>query len=197
MQEIIVNLLTVFSTAYWCRGDSDEANQCMGIIRRPWWSEANGEIWPICRCYTPTLFEKHIGIFNDHRESGPRFHISSEGRCFSDSIVSPSHRPSTPAGLTNTSSNSNLVFPGGLPSRYWPAQPCLASVGNQSWAAGWAKHVRIINFNWSQSLFFAIIQNLRKTSIGFCWRNQGDHQHCRNLYYWLLAILIPIVRVPL
>ncbi len=42
-----------------------------------------------------------------------------------------------PAGLTNTSSSSNLVFPGGLPSRYWPAQPCLASVGNQSWAAGW------------------------------------------------------------
>ncbi len=44
------------------------------------------------------------------------------------SIVSPSlywgirthtdHRVSTPAGLTNTSSNSNLVFPGGLPSRY-------------------------------------------------------------------------------
>ncbi len=31
-----------------------------------------------------------------------------------------------PAGLTNTSSSSNLVFPGGLPSRYWPAQPCLA-----------------------------------------------------------------------
>ncbi len=43
-----------------------------------------------------TLFEKHIGIFNHHRESGPRFHISSDGRCFSDSIVSPSHRPSTP-----------------------------------------------------------------------------------------------------
>ncbi len=22
------------------------------------------------------------GIFNDHRESGPRFNVSSEGRCF-------------------------------------------------------------------------------------------------------------------
>ncbi len=43
------------------------------------------------------------------------------------SIVSPSlywgvrthtdHRVSTPAGLTNTSSSSNLVFPEGLPSR--------------------------------------------------------------------------------
>ncbi len=46
------------------------------------------------------------------------------------------HRVSPPAGLTNTSSSSNLVFPGGLPSRYWPAQPRLASVGNRSWAAG-------------------------------------------------------------
>ncbi len=42
-----------------------------------------------------------------------------------------------PAGLTNTSSSSNLVFPGGLPSKYWPAQPSLASVGDRSWAAGW------------------------------------------------------------
>ncbi len=32
---------------------------------------------------TPLLFfEGHSGIFNDHRESGPRFNISSEGRCF-------------------------------------------------------------------------------------------------------------------
>ncbi len=36
------------------RRQSDEANQFMGIIRRPWWSEANGEIWPECRGYTPT-----------------------------------------------------------------------------------------------------------------------------------------------
>ncbi len=56
-----------------------KANQYMGMIRRPFWSEANGEIWPGCRGYTPT---GHPGIFNDHRESGPRFNISSEGRCF-------------------------------------------------------------------------------------------------------------------
>ncbi len=29
---------------------------------------------------TPLLFSK--GIFNDHRESGPRFNVSCEGRCF-------------------------------------------------------------------------------------------------------------------
>ncbi len=26
--------------------------------------------------------EGHPGIFNDRRESGPRFNVSSEGRCF-------------------------------------------------------------------------------------------------------------------
>ncbi len=29
-----------------------------------------------------SFFEGHPGIFNDHRESGPRFNVSSEGRCF-------------------------------------------------------------------------------------------------------------------
>ncbi len=30
---------------------------------------------------TPLLFfEEHPGIFNDHRESGPRFNVSSERR---------------------------------------------------------------------------------------------------------------------
>ncbi len=40
------------------RRQSDEANQCMGMIRRPWWSEANGRIWPGCRDYTLTLFQR-------------------------------------------------------------------------------------------------------------------------------------------
>ncbi len=67
--------------AYWWR-QSDGANQCMGMIRRPWWSEANGRIWSGCRGHTSTLFEIHPGIFNDHKESGPRFNISCEGWCF-------------------------------------------------------------------------------------------------------------------
>ncbi len=53
------------------------SNQCMGMIRRPWWSEANGRIWPGCRDYTPTLFRR---ISWDHRESGPLLNVSSEGR---------------------------------------------------------------------------------------------------------------------
>jgi len=28
----------------------------------------------------PYSFERHPEIFNDHRESGPRFNVSSEGR---------------------------------------------------------------------------------------------------------------------
>ncbi len=56
------------------RRPSDEANQCMGMIWRPRWSEAN---------FTPLLFfDGHPGIFNDHRVSGPRFNISSKRRCF-------------------------------------------------------------------------------------------------------------------
>ncbi len=40
------------------RRQSDEANQCMGMIRRPWWSQASGLVWPGCRGNTPTLFRK-------------------------------------------------------------------------------------------------------------------------------------------
>ncbi len=39
-------------------------------------------IWPGHRGYTPTLYEKCHGIFNNHRESEPRFNVSSERRCF-------------------------------------------------------------------------------------------------------------------
>ncbi len=43
-----------------------------------------------------------------------------------------------PAGLTNTSTNSNLLQPQEVSHPGTDqAQPCLASVGNQSWAAGW------------------------------------------------------------
>ncbi len=45
-------------TSYRWRGDSDEANQCMGMIRRPWWSEASGRIWSGHQGYTPTLFRR-------------------------------------------------------------------------------------------------------------------------------------------
>ncbi len=39
-------------------------------------------IWIWHQGYTPTLYEKYHWIFNDHREAGPRFNISSEIQCF-------------------------------------------------------------------------------------------------------------------
>ncbi len=64
-----------------------------------------GQSENLSRGLTSTLFERHAGIFNDHRESGPWFNVLSEGRAFY-SIVSPSlywgvrthtdHRVSTP-----------------------------------------------------------------------------------------------------
>jgi len=34
----------------------------MGMIRRPWWTEATGQIWPGCRGYTPTLSKDVLGF---------------------------------------------------------------------------------------------------------------------------------------
>ncbi len=88
---------------------------------------------------TPLLFFKgHPEIFNDYRKSGPWFNVSFEGRCFlqySVPITILGHRTHTdcrwapPAGLSNTSSYSNLVFPGRLPSRYWPGSALLSFSG--------------------------------------------------------------------
>ncbi len=113
-----------------------EAIQWMEIIKR---QGPVGGIWPGHRGYTPTLYEKCHGIFNDHRVSGPRFNVSSERRC-SLTVKCAHHYPGAlgptqttgwapPAGLTNTSTNSNLVFIGGLPSRYWPGSTLLSFCG--------------------------------------------------------------------
>ncbi len=65
-------------TGYRWRGERViETIKWMGIIRRP----VVG-IWPGHRGYSSTLYDKCHGIFNDHRESGPRFNVSPERRCF-------------------------------------------------------------------------------------------------------------------
>ncbi len=78
----------------------------MGLLGGHDWQGPVEGIWPGHRGYTPTLYEKCHGIFNDHRESGTQFNVSSERRCSFDSIVSRSlywgirthtgHRVSTP-----------------------------------------------------------------------------------------------------
>ncbi len=51
------------------------------MVRSQW------RIGPGCQGHTSTFFERHPGIFNDHRESGPRFNVSSEGRNGSMHII--------------------------------------------------------------------------------------------------------------
>ncbi len=128
-------------TRYRWRGERViEPIKWMGMIRRHDWQGPVVGIWPGHWGYTPTLYEKCHGIFNDHRESRPRFNVSSEGRCFGHYTVVCSHYTGAfgptqtagwapPAGPTNTSSNSNLVFPGGLPSRCWLGSTLLSFSG--------------------------------------------------------------------
>ncbi len=115
---------------------------CMGMIRRPWWSEAKGQIWPGCQGYTPTLcFEGHPWIFNDHRELEPWFNISSEGRSFLQySVLVTILGRQDPHRLQGE--HPLLVSLTPLPAATYfsqevshpgtdQAQPCLASVGNR------------------------------------------------------------------
>ncbi len=53
-----------------------------GLLGGHEWQGPVEGIWPGHRGYTPTLYDECHGIFNDHRESGPRFNVSSERRCF-------------------------------------------------------------------------------------------------------------------
>ncbi len=70
-------------TSYRWRGERViEPIRVWGLLGGHDWQGPVGGIWPGHRGYTPTLYEKCHVIFNDHRESGPRFNISSEGWCF-------------------------------------------------------------------------------------------------------------------
>ncbi len=63
-------------TSYRWREERDiEPIKCMGIIRRPWLTRPVVAIWPGHRGYTPTLYKKCHGIFNEHRESGSCFNV--------------------------------------------------------------------------------------------------------------------------
>ncbi len=54
----------------------------MGIIRRPWLTRASGGNLARTPGLHPTLYKMCHGIFNDHRESGPQFNVSSERRIY-------------------------------------------------------------------------------------------------------------------
>ncbi len=78
-------------TSYSWRGERvTEPIEWMGIIMRPWLIRASGGKLARTPGLHPTLYEKCHGIFNDHRESGSLFNVSSERQVLFDSIVSPS-----------------------------------------------------------------------------------------------------------
>jgi len=62
-------------TSYRWRGERERESD--GANSVDWWGPMEG-MWPGHRGYTPTLYEKCLGIFNDHRESGPQFNVLSE-----------------------------------------------------------------------------------------------------------------------
>ncbi len=125
------------------RRQSDEANQCMGNIRRPWWSMGKfGRDGGV----TPLLFSKDILGFlmtTENQDLGLMSH-PKDGAFLQFSVpvtilgcLGPTQTTgwAPPAGLTNTSFSSNLVFPGDLPSRYWPGSTLLSFSGKP--VLGW------------------------------------------------------------
>ncbi len=95
------------------------------------------ENWPGHQGYTSTLYEKCPGIFNDHRESGPRFNVSSKGAFYSimslslywDVRTHTDCRVSTLCWPHKHLFQQQPSFPGGLPSRYWPGSTLLSFSG--------------------------------------------------------------------
>ncbi len=121
------------------RKQIDEANQCMGMIRRPWWSEANEAIGQDAGV-SPYSFSKDILGFLMTTESQdldltshPKDSacLTVECPCHYSGVLGPTQTTgwAPPPGLSNTSSSSNLVFPGGLPSRDLPGSTQLSFSG--------------------------------------------------------------------
>ncbi len=82
---------------------------------------------------TPLLFTRSaLGFLmtTESQDLGLTSH-PKDGAFYSIVSLSPTQTTgwAPPAGLTNTSSSSNLVFPGGLPSRYWPGSTLLSFSG--------------------------------------------------------------------
>ncbi len=65
--------------AYWC---GLLTNRCMGLLGVHCGQRPMGRFGQNAGVTPLLFFEGHPGIFNDHRESGPRFNVSSEGQCF-------------------------------------------------------------------------------------------------------------------
>ncbi len=114
------------------RRQSDESNQCMGWLEGHNGQRPMGEFGQDAGVTPLLFFEGHPGIFNylflqSHPKDGALFLLYS----FPITILGPTQTAglAPPAGLNTTSSSSNLVFPGGLPSRYWPGSTLISFSG--------------------------------------------------------------------
>ncbi len=86
-------------TSYRWRGERVIEPSGWGLLGGHDWQGPVAAIWPWHWGYIPTLYEKCNGIFNDHRESGPRFNVSSErlSRPYTGAFrTHTEHRVSTP-----------------------------------------------------------------------------------------------------
>ncbi len=99
----------------------------LGLLGGCDWQGPVVGIWPGHRGYTPTLV---FLMTTESQDLGLTSH-PKDGACWQYSVpVTQTTGWAPPAGLTTTSSSSNLVFLGGLPSRYWPG-PVLLSFSGQ------------------------------------------------------------------
>ncbi len=64
----------------WEERESKSQSSVWGLLGRHYWQGPVVVIWLGHQGYTPTLYVKFHGIFNDHRESGPWLNVSSERR---------------------------------------------------------------------------------------------------------------------
>ncbi len=108
-----------------------------GLLEGHDWQGPVERIWPGRRGYTPTLYEECHGIFMTTESQDLGLTSRTERQSFWQYSVpvtgalGPTQTAgwAPPAVLTNTSSSSNLVFPGGFPSRYWPGSTLLSFSG--------------------------------------------------------------------
>ncbi len=67
-------------------------------------------IWQGHWGYTPTLHEKYHGIFNDHRESEPRFNVSSERRILSYYLLITTPSVTCDLKITTSLGDVSLIY---------------------------------------------------------------------------------------
>jgi len=165
---------------------SDKANQYLGIIRSPWWTEVTGQIWLRCQGYSPTLSKDIQGFLKttesqdlgltSHPKNGALWQYSVPVTILRPTQVAPLQAPLTPLPAV-TWFSQKVSHPGTN-----QPQPCLALVGNQSWARGWYGCGLFIGTKWTFPQKWG--DERKNLSSG---QTESDSNHCDKqlcLYYF-------------